>query len=445
MTKPKNLGLDLDALAGTSAHAASRLASDTLREMQGFSTAANSAREWLAENDIAAHAHRWQQANSIASLFGEMESQRAEEIRKLVNPYENIRKLLRPNASVRAAQEIAEQYENLMAGANVHLEAAQAYAKHLDHYRNIAKNYEASFRLPRAAEVARLLADIRIDVGGVADYARQHLVDVTPSHDLIASISQPWLREVEATGSATALLELQGLGSVLRHAQGFDDAITAALRMDLGDWRDRLSFPQAVFEDPVARIDFYVERGFNTSLTDFPEEAFQESLVLVGLDADTQDISEWPESMHAADAFEEAAFRRTNKCHNYLQRLERRLRQFIDEAMTAQYGAGWPRKRLAPQMLESWESKKSRAENGGLVFTTFIEAADFADYEAIICRKDHWREVFQRTFQRPESVRESFQRLYPIRLACMHARFVTKEDVLYVLAESMRLLNAIRN
>ncbi|KQB60781.1 MULTISPECIES: hypothetical protein [Acidovorax] len=73
----------------------------------------------------------------------------------------------------------------------------------------------------------------------------------------------------------------------------------------------------------------------------------------------------------------------------------------------------------------------------------FIEAADFTDYEAIICRKDHWREVFQGRFKRQESVRESFQRLYPIRLAAMHARFVTKEDELYLAAEGMRLLSAI--
>lgn len=165
--------------------------------------------------------------------------------------------------------------------------------------------------------------------------------------------------------------------------------------------------------------------------------------MLVGLDVEARPVIELPDAMHAADAVEEVAFRRTNKCHNYLQRLERRLRQFINDAMTMQYGADWPGKRLAPQMLESWEHKKSRAENSGVIVTLFIDVADFTDYEAIICRQDHWRDVFESRFKRKESVRESFQRLYPIRLATMHARFVSNEDELYVLAESMRLLSAI--
>jgi hypothetical protein len=54
-----------------------------------------------------------------------------------------------------------------------------------------------------------------------------------------------------------------------------------------------------------------------------------------------------------------------------------------------------------------------------------IEYADFTDYAAVICRADNWREVFSTFFNRPESVRESFQRLHPIRLDAMHARLIT--------------------
>jgi hypothetical protein len=285
---------------------------------------------------------------------------------------------------------------------------------------------------------------MKLDGGAIAAYALQHMDVIASQRDLVASMSRPWMREIDAARSTAALMELHGLGSALRSVQGFDEVLTKALRSDLGDWRDRISFPPTVFDDPHARTEFYVERGFNSSLTDFPEEAFQECLVRVGLlDTDLQDGDEWAEAMHAVDPVEDAAFRRTNKCHNLLQRLERRLRQFIDAAMTERYGADWPKKRLPPDMLDLWESKKSRAENAGVVLTMFIEVADFTDYERIICRKDHWREVFQGRFKRPESVRESFQRLHPIRLATMHARFVTKEDELYVLAESRRLLGAI--
>lgn len=444
MTEPKKPGLNLDALQGAWALDISR-ASEVLSGVAGSSTAAQQVKALLAENSAAAQAQRFLRENSIGASIATMEFKRAEEMKKLLNPYEDIHRLLQRDVDLQATIEAAMWQESLAAKISIDFQAAQEFSKHLDHYRDIAKQYEASFRLPQAVEASRLLASMQLDGGAVAAYARQQLSDVASQRDLVASISRPWMREMDAARSISALMELQGLGSALQSVQGFDSTLTAALRADFGDWRDRIAFPRSVFDDPVARTEFYVERGFNSALTDFPEEAFQESLVLFGLDVDTQDVTAWPETMHARDATEETAFRRTNKCHNYLQRLERRLRQFIDEAMTAQYGADWPKKKLTPQMLESWEGKKSRAENSGVILTMFIEAADFTDYEAIICRKDHWREVFQGRFKRQESVRESFQRLYPIRLATMHARFVTKEDELYVLAESMRLLGAIDN
>ena len=403
----------------------------------GLSTAAQQAKAFLAESSATAQAQQFLRENSIA-----MELKRTEEMKKLLNPYKDIQRLLQQDVGQQAMIEAAMRKESLTAKISIDFQAAED-SKHLDHYRHIAKQYEASFRLPQAVEASRLLAGVRLDGGAVAAYARQQLSGIASQRDLVASISHPWMRELNAARSMTALMELQGLGAALQSIQGFDSTLTAALRTDLGDWRDRVTFPQVIFDDPVARTEFYVSRGFNSALTDFPEKAFQESLVLFGLDVDTHDVTEWPNTMHPRDATEEAAFRRTNKCHNYLQRLERRLRQFIDEAMTAHYGVDWPKKKLTPQMLESWDSKKSRAENSGVVLTMLIEVADFTDYESIICRKDHWREVYQGRFKRQESVRESFQRLYPIRLVTMHGRFVTKEDELYVLAESMRLLSAI--
>ena len=398
---------------------------------------------WLTDSSAATDAQRWFQQNSLSVSIAAAELKRIDELKGLLDPYQDLRKLLRPDAGIQAVLDAARQHESLTTKFNIEIQAAQAFSKHLDSVRDIAKQFETNFRLPPITEVTRLLADAQLGTGAVAAFARQHMSDFASQKNLVASMSRPWLRELEAARSATALMELHGLGAALRSVQGFDEQLTAVLRTDLGDWRDSISFPQIVFDEPTARTAFYAERGFNLSLTDFPEATFREGLVRSGLDEDADEAAAWPEIAEATDAIEEAAFRRTNKCHNHLQRLERRLRQFIDQAMTAQYGADWPKKRLAPKMLESWEHKKSRAEDSGVVLAMFIEVADFTDYEAIICRKDHWREVFQNRFKRPESVRESFQRLYPIRLATMHARFVTKEDELYGLAESTRRLRAL--
>ena len=68
-----------------------------------------------------------------------------------------------------------------------------------------------------------------------------------------------------------------------------------------------------------------------------------------------------------------------------------------------------------------------------------ISYADFSDYEKIICRRDNWRLVFGSFFGRMESVRESLQRRYPIRICTMHARPITNEDELLLYVEVKRL------
>jgi len=307
--------------------------------------------------------------------------------------------------------------------------------------RALLKSHEAMFRLPQAFEATRLL-DL-YQVGAVAEFAQRHAQDILARQRSLEAITTPWLHRVESARSVTAILELQGIGNALRTIKGFDPGLTAALRLDLGDWRDKITFPESVFIDPVARTDFYVTRGFNTALTDFPEAAFRQSLDLADLDGEILDFEPYgPVVQPSADPEEEAGLQRTNKCHDRLQRFERRLRQFIDDAMTAQYGPNWPRKRLAPELYEQWKLKKQRAESSGVVLT-FIEVADFTDYETIICKQDHWREIFETRFKKKESVRESLQRLQPIRLAAMHARIVTKEDELYLVAEVVRLFSAI--
>ncbi len=58
-------------------------------------------------------------------------------------------------------------------------------------------------------------------------------------------------------------------------------------------------------------------------------------------------------------------------------------------------------------------------------------------------RTDNWELVFKDVFRRPESVRESLQRLYPIRLCTMHARLITLDDELLLHVEVKRILKTI--
>jgi hypothetical protein len=94
-------------------------------------------------------------------------------------------------------------------------------------------------------------------------------------------------------------------------------------------------------------------------------------------------------------------------------------------------------------MYDDWIDKRNRALDAGQNAGQLIEYADFTHYKSIIERKDNWQRVFRRVFRRQEDVRESFQRMFPLRVAVAHARFLTNDDELLLLVESRRLLNAI--
>jgi hypothetical protein len=226
----------------------------------------------------------------------------------------------------------------------------------------------------------------------------------------------------------------------------FDENLTAALRVSLGDWRDAITWPKEIFTDLVARSEFYDDLGFNNALTDFPALAFEQSLKITGLRREPPSLVDLygPPVATADDDAEEESLARTNVAHDWLLRLETQLRDFIDKTMTGSFGTKWHKQRLPNGLLEEWQEKKEKAMQQGGRDWPLIAYADFTDYERVICKADNWREVFAVFFVRKESMRESLQRLYPIRLDTMHARPITQADELLLYVETQRIVEAIK-
>lgn len=152
-----------------------------------------------------------------------------------------------------------------------------------------------------------------------------------------------WLDKTEVLRSMSSFGELQGIGHALSAMPVFGAQLTEALRVDLGDWRDRINWPAPIFSDFVARSGFYIERGFDPALTDFPASAFHESLDIAGLRRERPALVDrygWPVPPSDNDQ-EEEDFARTNLAHDWLQRFETNLRRFIDERMTDAFGPDW--------------------------------------------------------------------------------------------------------
>lgn len=291
------------------------------------------------------------------------------------------------------------------------------------------------FRLPEIEALAGLRISLEQPrITEVLDRYRLHTDSVNRA---MADMESPWLDVQNRLGSISALTTLHGIGHVLATMPSFDDHVTAALRLDLGDWRGPLAFDFSSLLDPLARSEFYVARGFDVELTAFPVPAFRDGLVLAGL----YSVEEAGEEAEADNP--EAAFMRTNKAHDLLMRFEYRLRVIIDETMTLAVGPDWIRQRVPEPMRADWTRKKDRGFAAGEAEKPLIAYADFTDYLQIIIRNDNWRDIFSAMFQHKPSVEESFRRLYPVRICTMHARPITQDDALFLLVEIKRLSKAM--
>jgi hypothetical protein len=287
------------------------------------------------------------------------------------------------------------------------------------------------FRTPYVNEIARL-----------AEFASNSALtraafgaDLSSLQTSMEAMRSPWLSATEGMRSALGFGELQAIGALLRMPP-FEQSVSTALRADLGDWREAISLPVRALLDPVARSEFYSGLGFNRALTNFTPEAFDESLHVAGL-ADGE-VGE------QAGADEESGFARNRAAFDRLQRFETEVRRFIDKVMRSAFGDEWVTHRTPAGMKGQWVEKKHAAVAKGEAPRPLIDYADFTDYKAIIERRDNWRDVFEKIFKRPEDVRESFQRLFPVRICTMHARIITLDDELYVASETTRILRAIR-
>lgn len=320
---------------------------------------------------------------------------------------------------------------------------APPYSQELERTRQIMEQFVASFCRPEIAEAARLMAE----------FQKSHLVEVLKRyHQQATSMQQamermqtPWLNMQNRLQSVNAFTKLQGIGQEMARIPTFDTALTSALRVDLGNWRDHISWSKNSLTDLEKRSTLYQSLGFDPALTEFTGPAFHEILDIAGVSRERPSLVAryGPPVPPADDEEEEAQLKRTNSAHDWLFRLETQLRRFIDDRMSKAYGVNWPKHRLPNGLYDNWREKKTRAENAGTSERPLIAYADFTDYVKIICRKDNWSEVFSPYFCRREDITESFQRLYPVRLDTMHARLITQDDELLLYVETQRLMKVI--
>jgi hypothetical protein len=415
-----------------------------IERMAHLSDPLRDAMKAMENSSLAQLQRQMREMNERSGLFGLAETARR----------------LNENSSITRMIESLNQHKDLARtafGPMWELREAGAFQapwhREMEKIRATLGTFEARFRLPEMEETARLYRQFeetsvtRWAKGFAENSGIEALRKLTqPSNDLLRameSMRSPWLDVQASLKSIAGFSEIQGIGASLRQFAAFDETLSATLRLSLGDWRDEITWRPEVLNDLAARSEFYLGLGFNPALTDFPLPAFEQSLGIAGLRPLAALVEAEAEVVDDDDG-EEVAFHRTNAAQGVLLRLERLLRKFIEEEMTKAFGPNWMKHRLPNGLRDQWEEKKKKAENDGAEERALIEYIDFTDYVRLICKADNWKDVFSVVFGRIESVRETFQRLHPIRLDTAHGRLITQDDELLLSVESKRLEKAIR-
>lgn len=289
--------------------------------------------------------------------------------------------------------------------------------------------YHQLFRLPVTSELSALA-----DIAMKSDITQMVMGTQERLQGYLASMELPWLKIQNIHASAFGLSELVAIGRGIDIYAAYDETFVGALRSELGDWRDIAMPASQVLINPISRSEFYFSRGLNSDLTDFTAPAFHDGLRIAGLRSD--------EPIEDAGDVEDG-FHRAKEAFALLLRFEVALRRFFEEVLEEEFGSKWMRQQLPNNMLASWIEKKDKALRAGHPESPLIDYADFSDYKMIIEKRDNWDKVFKHFFVRQQDVVESFNRLFPIRIATMHARIITNDDELLLRIETKRILKAI--
>lgn len=249
-------------------------------------------------------------------------------------------------------------------------------------------------------------------------------------------LQYPWLSATDATASVRAFVEFQAMAAAINALPPFSDELATTLRTVLGDWRDPINIPAENLFDASARIEFYVQRGYDPAVADVPPAAFNERIELAGFldDDDPLDFDGAPDA---------TSVNRTNDAHYHLLCFEIQIRRFIEREMLKAVGQKWIKQRVPEAMREQWLKKNEERQAKGAPTLPLLDNSDFGHYVDIICRSDNWDGVFKPFFHRQETVREFFNQVFPVRNAVSHGDPIVQDDWVYLRVNLKRLRKLI--
>ena len=240
----------------------------------------------------------------------------------------------------------------------------------------------------------------------------------------ILRLRRPWVDVEHPARSVGAYIEARALQDVIASSPPQSRAVVAAVRAELGDYRETGPIPEVVAADPMLRSAFRIDAGFDTDLSSLPPA------ILAKIFAPGAGIARNAEAdPEALEAF----------VHRRVKQVEKKLRLFIIAAMTAAIGPQWVKQRVDGKTRLRWKERRQVDVDNSRRPGALLDYAGFEDYRSIIDRNDNWEEVFEPIFKFRVSILETLRRLSLIRNPDAHFRVVTIDDLIDLVSEAGRL------
>jgi hypothetical protein len=238
-------------------------------------------------------------------------------------------------------------------------------------------------------------------------------------------LRRPWVDVGNPSQSVSAYVDARALATIVENGLPESRAVVAAVREELGDYRDTDPVPEVVAADPVLRSAFRLEVGYNADLSSLPPAII--AAVFGGFGGSVpRRIETDPGALESL-------------VHQRMRRLELKLRRFIEKKMITKLGPKWTKQRVPGKTVTGWRARRQTDLDNGRTPSRLFDYAGFEDYRAIIEQKDNWEEVFEPIFKVKTSILETLRRLSLIRNPDAHYRIVTIEDFLDLQTEGRRL------
>ncbi len=249
----------------------------------------------------------------------------------------------------------------------------------------------------------------------------------------MASINAAWTCPDDLGLSMLGFARIARLSDAVHAARPFGGEVAELVTEELGTGADYNEE-----ETPAERDSAAVRAGLKSDLITFPELAYDEVIFAAGFQFR---LAPTPVPMSLEGADTGALFDTDHSA--LLTAVEQRLRQCIEEKLSAVEGPAWVKRRVAEQVRKRWSERQQEDRDLGRPVYALIQYADFMDLADVILQSNNWKQSFAAVFGNKDDFQVALRRLHPVRKAIAHGRPLCRADVLTLANEATRILRAL--